>query len=165
MIEMDDKDIRAAMQALGRALSSDKVGKQIKRELSKQLRGMVQPMVEKRRMAVLRLASKGGHPQSMRQAIAKQIKGTTRWSGDRAGVSIVQRARSMPRGFTQAGRAFNRAEGWNPTNLGGEIEHQQIRPTEWFDKTNVHDAHDARQGIVDALEAAAAKLAATIRRS
>jgi len=163
MIEMDDKDIRRAMQALGRVMKSDKAAKQIKRDTSKRLRTIMQPMVAKRRAAVLRLHSSGHDGASMRQAIARQIKATTRWSGDRGGVSIVQRARSMPRGFNMAGRAFNRAEGWNPKTLGGEVVHQQIRPVEWFDsQATSHDTQQARHEIVAALEETAGRLASEI---
>jgi len=165
MIEMDDKDIRRAMHALSRELSSSKVGKQIKRETSKRLRSLMQPMVNKRKAAVLRLPSHGHVGTSMRQAIAKRVKATTRWSGESGGVSISQSARGMPRNFNMAGRMFNRAEGWNPKNLGGEVEHQQVRPVEWFDSQADHgDRERARHEIVEALEQTAGRLASEIRR-
>lgn len=163
--ELDDKDIRRAMNALGRTLNADKVGKQIKRETSKRLRGIMRPMVEKRKAAALRLPSKGHLGLSMRSAIAKQIKAKTRWSGESGGVSVTQRARGMPRGFNMAGRMFNRSEGWNPKTLGGEQVHQQVRPVEWFDAlAGASETKDARQQIVGALEDAAGRLASEIRR-
>lgn len=164
MIEMDDREIRQAMQALGRALNSNKSGKIIKRQLSKRLREIMQPMVARRRAAVLRLPSQGHDGPSMRQAIAKQIRGATRYSGNSTGLSIIQRARGMPRGFDQAGRAFNRAEGWTPRTLGGELVRQQIRPAAWFDREESHDEPTARREITAALEKAAGMLADDIRR-
>lgn len=162
---MDDRDIRRAMQHLSRAMQSDKAGKQIKRDVGKRLRAMMQPMVNKRKAAVLRLPSHGHTGAGMRQAVARQIKATTRWSGKSGGVSIVQRARSMPRNFNMAGRAFNRAEGWNPRSLGGEVVHQQMRPVEWFDsQADGGDTRRARHEIVAALEDTAGRLASEIRR-
>lgn len=164
MIEIDDRDIRRAMQLLGKTLASSKTGKVVKRELSKKLRGLAQPLVEKRKSAVRKIRSKGHEGPSLRQAIAKQTKAATRWSGNSAGLSIAQKARGMPRGFDQAGRAFNRAEGWNPTSLGGEVHHQEVRPVEWFDSTNAADGPKVRQEVVEALEEVAGTLAGEIRR-
>lgn len=165
MIEMDDKDIRRAMKALGRTMNSSNAGKQIKRDISKRLRTIMRPMVEKRKAAVLRLPSKGHSGPGMRQAIAKQIKAQTRWSGDSGGVSISQRARGMPRNFNMAGRVFNRPEGWNPTSLGGEVEHQQVKPVQWFDAlAEKGDTANARHEVVAALEDAAGRLATEIGR-
>lgn len=165
MMELDDRDIRRAMQSLGRAMRAEGVNKDIKRDVSKKLREAMRPMVEKRKAAVLRLPSKGHPGTAMRQAIAKQIRAATRWSGEQGGVSIVQRARGMPRGFNMAGRMFNRAEGWNPTSLGGERVHQQVKPVEWFDAAqDTGETNRARQEIVSGLEEAAGRLAAEIRR-
>jgi hypothetical protein len=165
MIEMDDKDIKRVMHALSREMNSSKAGKIIKREVSKRLREIMRPMVEKRKAAVLRLSSKGHVGPSMRQAIAKQIKATTRWSGQSGGVSIAQKARGMPRSFPMAGRMMNRSEGWNPKSLGGETFHQQVRPVEWFDsQADQGDKTRARHEIVEALEETAGRLASEIRR-
>lgn len=165
VIEIDDRDIRRAMLSLGRALRADGVNKQIKREVSKRLRDIMKPMVDKRKSAVMRLPSKGHVGASMRAAIAKQTRAATRWSGQQGGVSIVQRARGMPRNFNMAGRMFNRAEGWNPRTLGGEITHQQVRPVAWFDSAaDQSEVSHARQEIVQALERTADRLASEIRR-
>lgn len=162
--ELDDKDIRRVMHAMGRVMNGDAVGKKIKRETSKRLREIMGPMVEKRKSAAMRLSSKGHAGASMRAAVARQTKGQARWSGQSGGVSITQRARGMPRDFRMAGRMFNRAEGWNPTTLGGEKVHQEIRPVEWFDsQVTSGDTKRARQEIVQALEATAARLSSEIR--
>lgn len=164
MIEMDDKDIRRVMHALGKELNSSKAGKAIKRDVSKRLRKLMQPMVNKRKAAVLRLPSQGHVGASMRTAIAKQVRAKTRWTGDSGGVSISQSARGMPRGFPMAGRAFNRPQGWNPKSLGGEVEHQMVRPVAWFDsQQEAGDKERARHEIVEALEDAAGTLASKIR--
>lgn len=165
MIRIDDSDLRRAMNHLARAMRSEKVSKSIKRDTSKRLRMLMRPLVEKRKAAVLRLPSKGHSGTGMRQAVAKQTRAATRWSGKSGGVSIVQRARGMPRNFNMAGRMFNRAEGWNPKNLAGEIEHQQVTPVEWFDsQADVAEARVVRHQIVQALDETAGTLANEIRR-
>jgi hypothetical protein len=125
----------------------------------------MRPMVEKRKAAAFRIPSSGHPGPSMRQAIAKQIRAATRWSGEQGGVSIAQRGRGMPRKFNMAGRAFNRSEGWHPKNLGGVKVHQQVRPVEWFDRVqDATETNHARQEIVQALEDVAGTLASEIRR-
>lgn len=165
MLRIDDSDLRRAMQHLARAMRAEGVNKHIKRDVSKKLRGLMRPLVEKRRAAVLRLPSKGHSGQGMRHAIAQKVVAATRWSGKSGGVSIIQRARGMPRDFQMAGRAFNRAEGWNPQNLAGEEEHQQMTPIEWFDsQADPSEARMVRHQVVQALDEVAGTLADEIRR-
>jgi hypothetical protein len=163
MIRIDDSDLRRAMQHLARQMRAEGVSKHIKRTTSKRLRGLMSPLVEKRRAAVLRLPSSTN--TGMRSAIAKQVRAATRWSGKSGGVSVIQRARGMPRDFQFAGRAFNRAEGWNPTSLGGETVHQQVTPVAWFDSaSDAAERRVVRQQVVEALNETAATLAGEIRR-
>lgn len=164
MILLDNDDLRDAMNHLARAFAKTSDGKRMKREVSKRLRGILQPLVMERRAAVLRLPSKGHAGPSMRQAIARQTRAATRWRGKNTGVSIVQRARSMPRSFNMAGRAFNRPEGWSPQNLGGIQVHQEVSPAEWFDSQNRKDRPGVRREVVKAIAEVADKMADDIRR-
>lgn len=166
MIQIDDSDLRRAMSHLARAMRAEGVSKKIKRDTSKKLRTLMRPMVDKRRAAIMRLPSSGlAQGESMRSAIAKKIVASTRWSGKSGGVSIIQRARGMPRQFQMAGRAFNRAEGWNPQNLAGETVHQQMTPIEWFDsQADAREAREVRHQIIAALDETAGSLADEIRR-
>lgn len=158
MIEMET-DAKEKMLKLKKAMSEAADGKVIKRQIAKELRSLMNPLVAEQRSRVLRLPSKGGHGQSMRQAIARQTKAATRWGGENVGVSVIQRARGMPRGFEYAGRAFNRASGWHPQSLGGETIHQQIRPAQWFDGATTGKRGEIGQKVHHALDAAAAKIA------
>jgi hypothetical protein len=159
MIEMET-DIKEKMLKLKKAMSEAADGKVIKREIAKELRGLMNPLVAEQRARVLRLPSKGGsHGQSMRQAIARQTKAATKWGGNNVGVQVIQRARGMPRNFQFAGRAFNRSSGWHPTSLGGETVHQQIRPAEWFDGATTGKRGEIGQKVHHALDVAADKIA------
>lgn len=162
MIELET-DIKEKMWALKKAMAEASTGKAMKRELSKRLRGLVNPLVQEQRARVLRLPSKGGHTPSMRQAIARQTKAATRWSGENTGVSVIQRARAMPRGFNMAGRMFNREEGWNPQTLGGETLHQQMRPAQWFDGATTGKRAEIARQVHAAVSEAADKIAASAR--
>lgn len=157
MIELDS-DIKEKMMKLKVAMGEASNGKILKRELSKRLRSLMNPILMEQRAKLLSLPSQGHAGPSMRQAIARQTKAATRWSGKNAGVQIIQRARAMPRNFNMAGRAFNRAEGWHPTSLGGEVLHQQVRPAKWFDAPTVGQRPHVGRQIHEALEDAAAKI-------
>src|SRR3954463_395961 len=162
MVASLETDIRKKMQTLAGAFKEGKAPKTMKRELSKQLRGIAKPLETRMKERVLRLPSKGHPGPSMRQAIAQKTRAATRWSGDNIGVSVIQRSRGMPRNFRMAGRMFNREEGWNPTNLAGAVEHQEMRPTQWFDGETVGMRPQMQREVVQALDAAAVKIASTI---
>jgi hypothetical protein len=163
MVVQLDSDIKERMAGLKRAMAEGAGGKTLKRELSKRLRDLMNPLVQQQKSRVLRLPSKGHQGPSMRQAIARQTKAATRGSGQNMGVQIIQRARAMPRGFDYAGRAFNRADGWNPTTLGGETVHQEIRPAGWFDDVTDGQRPKVGREVLAALDATAAKIAARAR--
>lgn len=163
-MRIDDDDMRRAMNHLARVFAKAEDGKLMKRELAKRLRQIVRPLVQERKAAVLALPSKGHAGQSMRQAIARQTRAATRWRGRNTGISIIQRARGMPRNFNMAGRAFNREMGWTPTTLGGIKEHQQMRPALWFDSKSKTDRPVIRRQIEKAIGDASDKMADDIRR-
>lgn len=163
MIELDS-DIKEKMASLRQAMAQAADGKILKRELAKRLRGIMNPLVTQQRNRVLGIPSKGHAGPSMRQAIARQTKAATRWSGKSMGVSVIQRARSMPRDFAMAGRMFNREEGWHPKSLGGEVLHQQVRPTQWFDQGTADRRQDAGRQVLAALEETAAKIGRTAKQ-
>jgi hypothetical protein len=166
MIHIDDSDLRAAMQHLARAMSAEGVSKSIKRQASAKLRKVMKPMVNKRRLAVLNLPTGKGHQGAgMRIAVAKKVVAATRWKGKQGGVSVIQRARGMPRNFNMAGRMFNRTEGWFPQDRSGATFHQQVTPVEWFDsQADVQEARMVRHEIVQALDEVAGTIANEIRR-
>lgn len=159
MISMDT-DIKQKMAGLKSAMAAAADGKVMKRELSKRLRTIVKPLEAQMKRKVQSLPSKGHPGAGMRQAIARQTRAATRFTGQNMGVSVVQRARGMPRDFRMAGRMFNRQAGWNPTGLGGVKVHQQVRPAQWFDGETVGIRPQAQREMIKALDETAAILAA-----
>lgn len=155
-----DSDLPEALQAIARAVGSEADGRKLKRELAKRIRGVMEPARQKVIARLLALPSQGRSGISMRQAIARQTRASVRFKGRDTGVSLVQRARGMPRDFQYAGRAFNRPEGWNVTTLGGAQVVQQMRPVEWFDQP-IQDfvPTEARMEVWLALEDTARRIA------
>lgn len=151
---------RNGLTALSRALAAESDGKALKRDLAKRLRAVMQPV---REQVVRRLMSTGGashEGQSLRQAVAKQTRAGVRFSGRNTGVNLVQRTRGMPRGFNMAGRAMNRAEGWQ----AHATARQHARPAEWFDQPAKASTDEARRATMEAMEDMARRLAERARR-
>lgn len=157
-----DTDVKQKMAHLQKVMAEASDGKALKRALSAKLRGLAGPLVAAQRARLLSLPSGGHRGPSMRQAVARQVKATTRWSGREMGVNIKQGTRAMPRNFRMAGRAFNREEGWSPGTLGGETRHQQIRPAQWFDAPTMGKKAEVAQLVREALEEAAATIGSSI---
>ncbi len=155
-------DVKEEMWRLKKAMAEAVDNKTLKRELSKRLRKLLNPLVAEQRAKVLALPSKGHSGQSMRQMVARKTVGATRWAGENTGVSVIQRARGMPRDFQMAGRMFNREEGWNPTTLAGESVTQQMSPSGWFDDTATEKRPEIAHEVRAALEDAAAKIARSV---
>lgn len=164
MIELSIDQQRQGLTALSKAIAEESDGKALKRDFAKRLREVIQPI---RAQVIRRLMQTGGssHPgPGMREAIARQVRAGVRFSGRDTGVNLVQRARGMPRGFNMAGRAFNRAEGWTPTALGGVQVHQLATPTEWFDQPTKDSVDEARRAAAEVMEDMARRLAERARR-
>lgn len=165
MIELDDRTFRDALQAIARAMAKESDGKSLKRDLAKNLRGVVEPLRAKVIAKLMSLPSQGHPGAGMREAIARQTRAGVRFTGRQTGVNLVQRARGMPRNFQYAGRAFNREEGWNVTSLGGEQLVQQMQPAQWFDGPIEDDAPgEARRAITGALEDMADRIARDVHK-
>lgn len=161
MIELSADAQRTALRALGRAVEAEADGKKLKRELAKELRGVIEPLRQQVIARLMRIRSAGHPGPSLRRAVARQTRAAVRFRGDNTGVSLVQRARGMPRDFRYAGRALNRPEGWRPQALGGVRVQQLATPAEWFDQPvgDTATAVDARRAIDRTLEDMARRIA------
>lgn len=158
MVVLIENDLGTVMRTMGRAFKQAEDGKVLKRELSKRIRKLGAPLAAEQRARVRSLpSSRGGRP-GLRQAVARQTRVATRWSGRNAGVSIIQRARSMPRGFNMAGRMLNRGE-WHPSAFGAAPVTQHVRPTGWFDQPVLEARPLIGRQVREAIEDTAAKIA------
>lgn len=155
MIELSIDAQRSGLQQIARALKAEEDGKRLKRELAKNLRTVMEPIRQQMLARLMRVGS-----GEMSQAIARSVRPGVRFSGRNTGVSLVQRARGMPRNFPYAGRAFNRVEGWHPKNLGGVTIHQVATPVQWFDEPTKGAQVEARLAVIEAVEDMSRRLAA-----
>jgi hypothetical protein len=159
VIELSVDQQRDAMKAVARAMAAESDGKALKRDLAKRLRSIMDPLKVQVTQRLMQIPTTGHEGESLRQAVKRQVRAATRFSGRNTGVSLTQRARSMPRSFQYAGRALNRPEGWQPISLGGATLHQEARPVEWFDEPTSRSAEKAKREVTEALADMARRIA------
>jgi hypothetical protein len=160
VIEFEVEQTRNGLTALSRAVAAESDGKALKRDLGKRLRAVMEPV---RQQVIRRLQSTGGSAHEgprLRDAVARQTRAGVRFSGRNTGVNLVQRTRGMPRGFNMAGRAMNRAEGWQ----AHATARQHARPAEWFDEPAKASVDEARRAALAAMEDMARRLAERAKR-
>lgn len=127
-----------------KALKAEADGKQLRKDLSKQLKAALDPIKEQAKSNLLGIASAGlTRGQPLRQTVANQLKAEARLSSRNAGARLRVRRKGMPRGFTNAPKALNNPQGWRRQVFSSGVFVQQIAvPTEWFDRA----ARDGRKG-------------------
>jgi hypothetical protein len=150
-----------ALQTVTRALKEQEDGKQLRRELAKNIREAVKPAMAQARsnlMAVSTVGSASATP-ALRTTVLGQMKAQARLSGRATGASVKVRRRG-PRGFELAARRLNRSKGWRHPLFGNtRVWVKQVaRPVEWFDRAMRDSKDDGRRAVV----AAAAEMARRI---
>lgn len=154
------------LQSLGRALKEEADGKALRRDLMKGMRTALDKTKEDARSNLMGIASAGlSAGESLRTAVATQMKAETRLSGRSTGARLRVRRRGMPRGFNNAPKALNNPRGWRHRVYGrdvwvGQIEH----PTEWFDRAAREGAGRDRDAVLAAMEAMAQRIANNTRK-
>lgn len=123
---------------LTRALRAEADGKELRRDLIRGLRVAVTPAVQLARASILSMGVHGvkrAEPP-LRTAVAAATKIEIRTSGKRPGVRVVVRKSRMPRGFRNAPKRLQQAQGWEHPVFGDWSKKvvQRGKPG-WFDDT------------------------------
>ena len=148
-----------AIKAVGAALKSETDGKQLRRDLLKEIRVEARPVVAGLKSAALSMPSSGlnqGVP--LRSAIAAGIVPQTRLGGRDPGVAI--RAKTTPgvRKFKLAARRTNAAS-WRHRVYGGSAWVEQTGDPGWFDRTTPQHHEHLRDGVMRAVHDMARRVA------
>lgn len=132
-------DIKHDLVELARALKAEEDGKQLRKDLVRNLRTAVQPAAKGAKQAALAMPSKGHAGPSLRRDVAKRIGVQVKTGGRSVGVK-VRATGTRVRGFTNAPRLLNSRKGWRHPNIGAGrrgqsdwVAQRSPRP-EWFDK-------------------------------
>lgn len=157
-VEFDQPTLRLVV----RALRDEADGKELRRDLARNLRAAAQPALVAVRASILTMPSKGrGKPPSLRASIAAATRIHVRL-GAKPGVSIASHNRGIPRGFRNAARKLNSTKPWRHPFFGSWDPPvvQTSRKPGWF----VQPLVAARGEFVDAAGEALDNVAQRISR-
>ena len=157
-----------ALAALGRAMKAEADGKALRKDLTKELKGIISPIVSEARGAATGMPSAGlehdGEP--LRSAIARRIVGEVRYSGRATGVRIKAKRKGMPRGFEHAPKRTNARGGWRRPVYGNkEVWVTQVGVPDWFDDVMRDQRPDAQAKCLAAMEDTARRIKLRVQTS
>lgn len=157
VLKVDAGDLKALSGRL-KALSD---GKELRKELTKNLRAAMAPAVAQARGAAMGLP--GGHVAAdgrpLRSAIASRIVPEVRTAGRTPGVRVKAKKSGMPRGFALAARRTNRGRGWQHPVFGkGSVRVHQSGLPGWFDNVFKGRTPVFRSAVIRAMEQTAKKI-------
>lgn len=153
-MEVDEKDLARLVVAL----RAEADGKQLGRELARELKAIAEPALQAARGALMSMASSSHVLPGLRQTVAARTTIRVRLSGKHPGVLIRASKSGMPRGFNNAPKRLN-ARGWRHTVFGddGVWVTQRGRPG-WFDDTIPRFQDVARRAAAKALDDVARRI-------
>lgn len=147
-----------AVHAIGTAMAAEADGKQLRRDLLRELREVGKPMVPELQSAVRAIPAATVADPPLRDAIAGQVKVGARMSGRSTGLQVSVSTKKDPRGFRFAARRLNSRRGWRHPVFGRDTWVVQYG-REWFEPTILRHRDDARAAILAAVDAMARRIA------
>lgn len=148
------------LAALTRAIRAEADGKQLRKELAKNMREALKPGAAEAKSSIMSMSSAGlNTAPALRSSVARKIRPEVklggRWSGARVKAFKTRNVRNFP----NAPKRLNRPGGWRHPAFGNrEIWVQQHGKVDWFDR-----AFEGRQGVYKAaVEAAMENMARRI---
>lgn len=155
-----------ALQALSRALKRHADGKELRKELIRELKRPLQPAIAeiKAELMTIGQAAPVKGQASLRRAVARRIRPVVRLSGFHAGVGVRARKTPTARGFSNAPQRLNSARGWRHPVFGDRNRWVvQFGRRDYFDGPLERRRAEFRVAVVDAMERTARKIAAETR--
>lgn len=155
---------REGIQALAAALREEDDGRQLRRDLAKNMRSALGPTAERAKAAIMSMASAGlGSSPALRPAIAKKIKPEVKLGGRWTGARIKAKKTPALRSFANAPKRTQRAAGWRTQTYGNGVWRTQFGKLKWFDRSMEGAGPPAREAVHEAMEAMARRIAERAR--
>lgn len=153
------------LAALVRALREEEDGKQLRKELARNMREALKPGASMAKSAAMSIpaAGAGGSP-GLRSAIAKKIRPEVKLGGRWSGARIKAFKTPGLRGFANAPKRTNRAGGWRHPVFGDrETWVTQHGKEKWFDRALEGHANQYRDAVLQAMDDMARRIATRAR--
>jgi len=148
------------LSALVRALRQEEDGKQLRKELAKNMRVALKPAAVQAKSSIMSMSSAGpGTSPALRSAIAKRIRPEVKLGGRWTGARVKARKTPNIRGFAQAPKRTQRASGWRTQTFGNGEWRTQHGKLGWFDQSMQGRATEYRDAVLQAMEEMARRIA------
>ncbi|MCZ4099842.1 hypothetical protein [Streptomyces sp. H39-C1] len=148
------------IQALGSALRAEEDGKQLRKELAKNMRDALAPAAELAKSGVMSMPSSGpGTSPGLRSAIAKKIRPEVKLGGRWTGARVKAKKTPGVRGFANAPKRTQRASGWRTQSWGNGQWRTQVGKLSWFDRAMDGRQQQYKEAVHAAMEAMARRIA------
>ncbi|MEU5094948.1 hypothetical protein [Streptomyces sp. NPDC020996] len=123
------------LRNISNALKAEEDGKELRKELTKNMREALKPGAAQAKSAIMSMASTTPHDgPALKTSIARKIRPEVRITGRFPGAKIKAFKTTNLRGFPNAPKRTNRASGWrHPVYGNREVWVQQQGKTKWFD--------------------------------
>ncbi|WP_052397440.1 hypothetical protein [Streptomyces sp. NRRL F-5123] len=148
------------IQALGRALSAEADGKQLRKELAANLRAALNPAADMAKSGIMSMRSDhgaGGGP-GLRQAIAKKVKPEVKLGGRWTGARVKAKKTPNIRGFPNAPKRTQKIGGFRTKDWNGNWR-VQVGKFDWFDRAMAGRNEVYKRAVHEAMEAMAQRIA------
>ncbi|MGV9987728.1 hypothetical protein [Streptomyces olivaceus] len=124
------------LRNISRALRAEEDGKELRKELTRNMREALKPGAARAKSSIMSMASTTPHSgPALKTAIARKIRPEVRISGKFPGAKIKAFKTKNLRDFPNAPKRTNRASGWrHPVYGNREVWVQQSGKVKWFDR-------------------------------
>lgn len=154
-VEVDQRQLRR----LQLALRKEADGKELSRDLVRELREVAEPAAAAARAEILSMGSHSDTIPGLRTTVASHVKVKVRLSGKHPGVMVRVGKTGMPRGFRNAPKRLNSAKGWRHKVFGNpDVWVVQRGKPGWFDDTMHKFTAQTRRGAGRALDKVAKRI-------
>ncbi|MFE2559897.1 hypothetical protein ACFXGT_28505 [Streptomyces sp. NPDC059352] len=157
-------DAHDAIQALTRAIRAEADGKELRKELAKNMREELKPAAAEAKSGIMAMSSAGpGTAPGLRSAVARKIRPEVKLGGNWSGARVKAFKTKNVRGFPNAPKRTNRARGWRHLVYGrADSWVTQHGKTDWFDHAMQGVGPNAKEAVEKAMENMARRLASRI---
>ena len=149
------------IQALGNALRAEADGKELRKELAKNMRAALNPAAEQAKSGIMSMSSTGrGASPGLRTGIARKIRPEVKLGGRWSGARVKAKKTPGLRGFANAPkRTQRRGGGWRTLSYGHEPWRTQHGRVQWFDRAMTGQEQRYKQAVLEAMEDMARRVA------
>ncbi|MFF2331926.1 MULTISPECIES: hypothetical protein [unclassified Streptomyces] len=153
------------LAALTRAIRAEEDGKQLRKDLAKNMRTSLLPAASMAKSGIMAMSSAGpATSPALRAGIARKIRPEVKLGGRWSGARIKAFKTKNLRHFPNAPKRTNRPRGWRHLVYGRPDSWvTQHGKTKWFDHAMTGVEPNARTAVEQAMEDMARRLAARIR--